>query len=542
MAAVHGQAGVNPQKMMQPGLERGAARRGQLADRRAIAGLLALCVVWLLAVGCPFIGLDDAIYVQQNPLAQQGLVGSGVAGIGQVLTSTRGGFWLPMTWLSLGLDATLFGTGPAGFHLTNALLHAANVVLVYAFLRGTTGSVWRSFAAAALWGVHPLRVESVAWVSERKDVLSAFFGLLALLAYVRYARTHKLGAYLASAGLLALSLMAKPMLVTFPFLLLVVDYWPLKRWGRRRGGELAAEKLPFLLLAAIDSYITYAIQSPHVIGGAGNPFPFRVENAVLSYALYLRDTVYFGGLAVWYPRLYRIEPADAVLAVGALAAVTVCVLAVWWRRRGGGGAGGVVAGWLWFLGTLVPAIGLVQSGEQARADRFTYFPAIGVAVLVAWAVPGGWMWRAGMRRVVAGIGAAAVAGSVVVTAGRLMLWHDPAALYRQGIARTHNNWTLEMYLGDDAKERGDTAGAIAAYTRAVRIAPTLHEIQNNLGSMLAHEGRLDLAVEHFRLAYKTRPDNPVYAENYRRALAMLATQSAPASPDSQPLEPSQEHP
>jgi tetratricopeptide (TPR) repeat protein len=514
---------------MEPALERSAARRDRGADRRAIVGLLGLCVVWLLTVGCPFIQLDDLIYVNQNPLAQRGLLGDGMAGIWEALTSTRGGFWLPLTWLSLGLDATLFGSGPAGFHLVNALLHAANVVLVYAFLRTTTGSVWRSFAAAALWGVHPLRVESVAWVSERKDVLSALFGLLALLAYVRYARTHRLVPYVGSLALLALSLMAKPMLVTFPFLLLVLDFWPLKRWSRRSAEALVVEKAPFLALAAIDCYITYAIQASRLVGGANNPLALRLENAVLSYALYLRDMVYFGGLSIWYPRLYRIEPVHVVVAAGVLAALTAGVLAVWWKRRGGGGAGGALAGWLWFLGTLVPAIGLLQSGEQARADRFTYFPAIGVAVLVAWAAPGGWMGSAAVRRGVAALGAAAIAACVVFTAGRLLLWHDPAALYEQGIARTRNNWTLEMYLGDDARERGDTQEAIAAYTRAVTIAPTLHEIQNNLGSMLAREGRLDLAVDHFRLAYRTRPNNPVYAENYRRAQAMLATRRAPES-------------
>jgi hypothetical protein len=509
-------------RVMQPSLQgEGVVTRQRGADRRAIAGLLLLCIPWLLAVGCPLIGLDDPIYVKENPLVQNGLSAGGVLA---ALTATRGAFWLPVTWISLALDVTLFGRGAWGFHLTNVVLHAANVVLVYLFLRKATGDFWRSVIAAALYGAHPLRVESVAWATERKDVLSAFFGLLALLAYVRFVRSRRWGPYWASAGLLVLSLMAKPMLVTFPFLLLVLDGWPLRRMTRANAVNLIMEKVPFLLVAGVVSYVTYAIQAGNNVL-VGSSLGLRLENAVLSYALYLRDMVYFGGLSVWYPRQYAIEPLQVAAAAGLLAVVTAGILLA--RRRENGRA--MLTGWLWFLGTLVPAIGVVQSGEQARADRFTYFPAIGLAVAVAWLAPAGWVGTEASRRVVIGTTAALVAICLVFTTSRLLLWHDPLALYEQGIARTQNNWVLEMTAGDALVARGDAEGAIEHYTRAVAIAPTLHEIQNNLGSMLAAKGRLDLAAEHFARAHQTVPGNATYAANFQRAQALLATQRAPST-------------
>lgn len=506
----------------------GAAPARHPLEGRAIVGLLLLCVPWLLAVGSPLIGLDDPIYIRDNPLVQNGLSAGGILA---ALTSTRGAFWLPLTWISLALDVTLFGRGAWGFHLTNVVLHAANVVLVYLFLQRATGNIWRSVIAAALYGVHPLRVESVAWATERKDVLSAFFGLLALLAYVRFVRTARWGPYWASVGLLVLSLAAKPMLVTFPFLLLVLDAWPLRRITRANAVNLLVEKAPFLLVAGIVSYVTYAIQA----GGdvlVGSSLGLRLENAVLSYALYLRDMVYFGGLSVWYPRLTSIAPVHVALAAGVLVVVTAGIFLL--RRRENGRA--MVAGWLWFLGTLVPAIGLVQSGEQARADRFTYFPAIGLAVVVAWMAPAGWMGAESSRRLVIGVAGALVAVCLVFTTSRLLLWRDPLALYQQGIARTQNNWVLEMTAGDALVERGDTDGAIDHYTRAVTIAPALHEIQNNLGSMLAKKGRLDLAAEHFQRAHQTVPGNATYAANFQRAQAMLATQRAPTTNTTYPFQ------
>ena len=405
-------------------------------SRRDWAAVLTLAVVSLVtfspAISCQFVNLDDSTYVVQNKSVKAGLSAGGVA---WAFTTFDSANWHPLTWLSLQLDATLWRRpdgepAPAGFHLTNVLLHAANAGLLFLALRGLTGCYWRSVAVALFFAVHPLRVESVAWVAERKDVLSAFFGLLALWAYAGYVRGLSTRRYLAVVIPFVLSLLAKPMLVTLPCLLLVLDWWPLARarstsaWVR-----LAIEKLPLFVLAALSSVVTVQAQAE---GGAIRTLEcftpvVRAENAVVSYAVYLGKTAWPVGLSVFYPHpVYGYDgpvgPSSTEVAGGLALLVAISVAAIIFRKR----APYLLAGWLWYVGTLVPVIGLVQVGGQAYADRYTYIPQIGVLLALCWGAAD--LARAWPRTL---ISATAVAAAVlaVLSVGQLRVWQNSYSLW-----------------------------------------------------------------------------------------------------------------
>jgi tetratricopeptide (TPR) repeat protein len=499
----------------------------------AAAGLLLLATLpWWLALRLPFIGTDDPYYVTENSDVLAGLTPGSVAA---AFSSAWGGLWSPVTFLSLMLDITVFGPWSVGLHATNVVLHIANAILVYLFLRRATGAWGRSLAVAVLFAMHPLRVESVAWVSERKDVLAMFFLMLALLAYLAMARAAGRRAVACGAalcGLYALSLMSKPMAVTLPALLFILDGWPLGRLtgpGKVPWRRLVLEKVPVAVLAVAISVVTLVVQRElHVTEDLGRTPPLlRLQTAAVGYALYLRDHVYFEGLALYYPLVRELHVGAFAAAAALLAGLTA--LAVYAARRPGLGGRGraVLAGWAWFVLTLLPMIGLVQSGAQSRADRYTYFPSVGLLTAAVWLWPAAWVARPRGRWLAAATAGGCACLLAVHTTYRLRLWADPLAMYMEGLAHTGPNGFLESAIGVMLQESKNYAGALEYYDRAVRSSPWLPSAHHNRAAMLMRFGRTDEGLREFDAARRLAPWEPLYDLSYRRALQAIQAASRP---------------
>jgi hypothetical protein len=447
----------------------GSAARTILLLGTALA-LLTLAA-WLPTLRNGFVNLDDGLYVTGNPHVRQGLTRESLA---WAMTANVANNWHPLTLLSHLLDVQLFGLDPAGHHATSLLLHLANVLLLFAVLTKMTGAPGRSAAVAALFAVHPAHVESVAWVAERKDMLSALFWLLAMGAYERYARRPSPGRYLLVALAMALGLAAKPMVVTLPFALLLLDVWPLERlqlgWKR-----LIIEKLPLLALSAASSLITLRYQRTSLAPLDVLPWSFRLAGAAVSYAAYLGKLLLPRNLAVFYPVPLEIPAWEILGAVTLLAAITA--VSVWKARR----APWLLVGWLWFLGTLVPVIGLVQVGRQAMADRYTYLPSIGLFLAIVWGI-----WElAGERRVLLATAAAAVIALLAVGTWRQAnYWKDSDALYRHALAVTHGNYLAHLGLAKALAAERDWNGAAEQYRAALALRPGLVEARSGLEAAL----------------------------------------------------------
>jgi hypothetical protein len=474
--------------------------------------------------------LDDPAYVSD-------LVKGGLGNAAGAFTTTQGDFWLPMTWLSLMFDVSFFGKGQSGvegMHFMNVVFHICNGWLVYYFLRLATGSAGRALMVSVLFVMHPLRVESVAWVTERKDVLSGLFGIMALAAYVKYARGgERAGWWYGGVCIcLGLSLMAKPMLVTMPFLLLVLDFWPLGRVGRVSWRRLMLEKVPMLLMCVADSVVTYVIQSRE--GALAQldtlPFSHRLGNAMMSYMFYVRDTFYFQGYSLIYPEIKELDGGIVMLAVVLFVVITVATVMLWRRRPAEGRV--ALAGWLWFVGTLVPVIGLMQSGMQSRADRFTYFPSIGLLTALVYAWPAEW-FAGRERRVIVGVLTAAVVAVLGFNTWiRIELWREPERLYVESVKVTGGNGMLCGFLGRISQDRGDLESAEGWYRRSVADMPSLVESHYNLATTLVGKARklepqvgfagvaglYMEALEQFQVAVTRHPEN----ERYRAVRDQIA--------------------
>jgi Tfp pilus assembly protein PilF len=486
------------------------------------AALVLLTVlVYSTTFRYPFVNLDDPVYVSQNPHVQAGLTPQGVR---WAFTTFDCGNWHPLTWLSLQLDASLFGGQNAGgYHLTNVLLHAANTLLLFLVLGRMTGAVWRSALVAGLFALHPLHVESVAWVSERKDVLSTLFWMLALAAYLRYVRRPGPGRYLPVALALALGLLAKPMLVTLPCVLLLLDWWPLGRLtlgpipaahptGARR---LLLEKLPLFALALASCAVTLVAQLHGQAVAPLEEFPpaARVGNALLAYAAYLGKTLWPFRLAAYYPHPGAVPVAAAAGAGILLLAVTALVLAL--RRRPY-----LPVGWLWYLGTLVPVIGLVQVGGQAFADRYTYVPLIGVFVMLVW---GGADLAAGRVP-----GAALAAGAALVLSACGVLtwlqvrhWQSSLHLWEHAVAVTPANGLAHLNLGACYYERGRLADARRELEQAAALGPGRAEPHARLATVLAEVGQWPQAADEYRRATALAPEAAWLHANFGTVLLEL---------------------
>ena len=482
-----------------------AETRGDRA--RVVLLALGLIALTLLAfwpvVDCGFVNFDDPEYVTENAVVQRGLTWSGVR---WAFTTGTLGNYHPLTWLSLMLDRTLWGGAALAFHLTNVALHAANAVLLFLVLRRMTGATWRPLLVAALFAVHPLRVESVAWVSARKDCLSALFGLLAIGAYVRYAARPSPARYAIVACLFATSLLAKAMFVTLPAALLLLDHWPLRR--TRPWRTLVLEKLPLLGIAVAASALTFAVQRAGGAVGGIDRYPIwqRVGNAAIAYFSYLAKTLVPTNLAVFYPHPRTLQVAMLIVALAAL--LTITALAIVRRRT----APWMLIGWLWFLGTLVPMIGLVQVGGHARADRYMYVPMIGLLIAVVWSLPA-------MRRTCAVASVALVIALGLMTRREVGHWRNSVTLWERAIAVTNDNYVAHTNLAVELARRGDAAVAEQHYRDAVRIRPDWSTAHNGLGVLLAARGDTSGALAAYESAIAARPDFAVAHRNLARQLA-----------------------
>lgn len=508
----------------------------------AAALALATLALYWPATGHDFISFDDTRYVTENPQVRGGLTWEGVKWAFRHPLLCN---WHPVTVLSHMLDGQVYGLAPWGHHLTSVLLHALNALLVFVGLRQMTGARGRSLLVAALFAFHPLRVESVAWVAERKDVLSGSFGLLTLICYARYAADSRLSAlhgasartrhssarfYFLSLGCFALGLMSKATLVTWPFVLLLLDYWPLMRMAScarqeaERGaavptsgrvvpwGRLIGEKIPFFALAAVMSVVTYAVQAGAMPGAGKFPLSARVANALVSYSRYLGKQFWPTDLALFYPYPGH-WPLAAVLGSGGLM-LGVSGLAFMWRRR----APFLLVGWLWFVGTLVPMIGLVQVGGQAMADRYTYLPTLGLLVLVVWGAHALFRrWRgAGVAWAMA-----ALAFCLVLTRQQLGHWQESETVFRHAAAVTRDNYVAYKALGDALAGKRKMDEAIRQYEQALRLRPDDSGLHNNLGLALLQQGQTNEAIRQYQHALRLQPDNAHAHNNLGIALASL---------------------
>ncbi|HUD45607.1 MAG TPA: tetratricopeptide repeat protein [Candidatus Baltobacteraceae bacterium] len=468
------------------------------------AGLaFATLAVFLPAIRFQFTTYDDPDFVTANPHVQAGLTAESFKWAWRSEVARN---WHPITMLTHMLDCQLCGVKPGWPHFVNILLHAANAVLLFYLLKRMTGTIWRSAFVAALFALHPLHVESVAWVAERKDVLSTFFWFLTILAYVRYAdaeknQNSKFKFYCLALVLFAVGLMCKPMLVTVPFALLLLDYWPLGRMKRVAFGRLVAEKIPFMVLSAALCVVTYSIQQRggSVLSVNNLPMSYRIGNAFVSYWRYIGKMFWPENLAGLYLRSGNWPGWEVALAAGLLVAVSA--IAVWQCRR----RPWLAVGWFWYVGTLVPVIGIVQAGMQTMADRYTYVPLTGIFIILAW---GGCelanVWRA--QRLAAGVAAAALAVCAALTAHQLTFWKDSETLFRRMIDATPNNYMAHYNLGNLYSREGKIDAAAANYEAALQEEPNYADAHNNLGGILLDQKRYDEALAHYRAAVVTNPE------------------------------------
>jgi len=483
-------------------------RRTAVAICAGLALLVAL-VYWQVH-RFDFVNFDDPEYVSRNRWVLQGLTWDGIA---WAFTGFRVSNWHPLTWLSHMLDVQLFGPTPGAHHVVSAAFHGLNTVLLFALLRGATGATWRSAFVAALFGIHPLHVESVAWVSERKDLLSTLFLLLTLQAWVGFVRGRRAGLYLAALGFFALGLMSKPMLVTTPFLLLLLDAWPLGRFSGtgvrpffRTMGRLAVEKAPFFLLAAAASAVTWLAQSAGGGESAVSPVALwpRVANALVSYVRYPAFTVWPQGLASFYPHPATTGPGTPVLP--ALGAASLLALVTVWVVRERTTRPYLAWGWLWYVGTLVPVIGFLQVGGQAMADRYTYVPLIGIFVAAVWGLADLAEARRTPRLVMALVASAVVALFGAISWRQAGFWRDSVTLHQRSLDVTASNWKASQGLCDALLDLGRFGEATAACEQAIRILPVYPEAWQTLGVVRARMGKPDEAIPFFRKALALRPD------------------------------------
>jgi len=469
-------------------------------------------MVWLVfgqTLGHGFVNYDDNTYVYENQEVLNGLTRKGIA---WAFTHSVNSNWHPLTMLSYMLDHQLYGLNPGGYHLTNIQLHTVAVILLFLVLENMTGAIWRSAFVAALFAIHPLHVESVAWVSERKDVLSGVFFMLTLGAYVRYARAPRsLGRYLLVMFLFALGLMSKPMLVTLPFVLLLLDYWPLGRMDLGFG-KLILEKVPLLALSALACGVALLTQKESM---AEFPLSLRLGNALASCAIYLGQMIYPAGLAMPYPFPREGVPLWKIAGAVLLLAVFSGVAFAWRRERPY-----VLTGWLWYLGMLVPVIGIVQVGSQARADRYTYLPQIGISLLATWMVADiSVSWP--RRRLALGCCSAIVLASLGLCAHRQTAWwRDSQTLWNRALACTERNGVAHSNLATALLENGRAEEGIAHYQKALEIDPGNADAHDNLGNALLQTNRVNEAIAHYQKALEIQPGNADAHNNLGNALQL----------------------
>lgn len=484
--------------------------------------IITLVVYWP-ATEYGLISFDDQHYVTDNRYVKQGITRESIM---WAFTTTQAANWHPLTWLSLMLDIDLYGTDPGGIHLTNILFHSANTVLLFLVFSQITGAIWKSAFVAALFSLHPLHVESVVWISERKDVLSTFFWFLTMGSYVRYVKRPGLIRYLMTIICFSLGLMTKPMLVTMPFVLLLLDYWPLRRLeSNRLTGNCASitpaiirlvrEKIPFFIVMTMSIVVTFWVQKSAGAVGTLELFPLhiRLANVFISYVAYIAKTVWPYPLAFFYPYPLKISWWKAAAALMLL--LTIFSLVFREKRR----RPYLSIGWLWYAGTLVPVIGLVQVGSQAMADRYTYIPAVGIFIMVAWGFEElVTRWRFSKTVIVSGI---VLVFSIfsVTTRFQIRHWRDSIALYTHAIAVTTDNYVAHLNLASTYSDQNKLEKAIRHYSEVLRFKPKYVKAHNNLGLVMAKKGRFEEAVRYYSEALRLKQNYPEAHNNLGSALA-----------------------
>ncbi|MBW2662363.1 MAG: tetratricopeptide repeat protein [Deltaproteobacteria bacterium] len=491
--------------------------------------ILAILVAYGQASNIDFVGYDDELYVTENLNVQEGLT---VKGLNWAFTTFHSANWHPLTWLSHMIDCELYGLNPMGHHWTNLILHMANTILLFIVLKLMTGTIWRSAFVAALFALHPLHVESVAWISERKDVLSTFFGLLMIGAYYRYVKSPVAKNYWMVMVFLSLGLMAKPMLVTFPFVLLLLDFWPLKRfqfenhrlsqsYGKtsfyfKGSSRLILEKIPLFIPVVVSCVLTFFAQKS---GGAVKALEalslkLRITNALVSYVSYILKAIWPRNLAVFYP-----HPGNTLPAWQIFGAALVIAVAIFLSIRSSKKYPYMAVGLFWYLGTLIPVIGLVQVGNQAMADRYTYIPLIGLFIIIAWGVPDllkKWQYR----KIFFGVSAMIILSTLTVrTFFQIGHWKNAITLFENAIKVTENNYKAQNNLGT-ALGSVDLDKAIFHYKESLKIKPDYVRALYNLGTALSEDGNYDEAVLYFTKVLKINPKKTDVRNNLANVLFM----------------------
>ncbi|MFA4915600.1 MAG: tetratricopeptide repeat protein [Syntrophales bacterium] len=486
---------------------------------------LAILFVYWQVQYFSFIDFDDNMYIIENPHVQSGLSYHNLI---WAFTTTHTTNWHPLTWLSLMFDYDLYRLNPSGYHWTNTLFHIVNTLLLFFVFNRMTGETWKSALVAFLFAVHPMNVESVAWIAERKNVLSTSFWALTMLTYVLYVESPVLKRYLLVLLSFTMGLMVKSMLVTLPFVLLLLDYWPLNRFpsamqGSRDGIRwseifpLIREKLPLLVLACVSSIVTvYVARSGGAIKSLDTfPLNVRITNAFVSYMMYLKKMVWPQNLAIFYPHeemisLWKIVPACLIIL-----GFTIFVLFMSRRYRY------LPVGWFWYIGTLIPVIGLIQVGYQAMADRYAYVPLIGIFVIISWGVSDIFLRFFARRILLILLAATVVSASIVASWQQVQYWQSSMTIFQHALNVTKNNYQAHQGVGNVLLYRGDIDGAIAHYMEALRFKPDHALVRNNLGMALMYRGKFEEAKNQYIEALRIKPNQ---AKVYNNMGVLLAKQ------------------
>ncbi len=503
---------------MKPAVKSGIKRKASVTDRTndsfiSQPSLIIIVLVGMTVLGYwgvwknDFVNFDDTQYVVENRLVKKGLTWEGV---GWAFTSFHASNWHPLTWLSHMLDVTIFGMWPGGHHITNLVFHLLNTILLFLFLKYATQKLWPSALVAALFSLHPLHVESVAWVSERKDVLSAFFWFAALWTYLWFTRNRTVRRYIAVVVIYALGLMSKPMLVTLPFVLLLLDYWPLNRFsmdsfhkaenpGKTWDLTLFIEKIPLLVMAAASSMITIVAQRPALTALDRLDLGPRITNAAISYMRYLGKMLLPVNLAPFYPYINEAQYLKAAIALLAICIASYFVIRVGSKVRY------LAVGWFWYLITLLPVIGIVRVGAQSHADRYTYIPLVGVFIAIIWSIADAIRKKPGLKRIVTIAAAVILLSMTAITQWNVRQWKDSYTFALRAVKIT-NSVRMLLILASSQMDRGEYDAALANLREAERISSENAEVLSGLGQIMLKTNRYQEAAACCERALAIEPE------------------------------------
>ncbi|MCE5211425.1 MAG: tetratricopeptide repeat protein [Deltaproteobacteria bacterium] len=469
-----------------------------------VLAMVTLAVYWQVNQ-FDFVNIDDGVYVTENSHLQSGLT---LKGLRWAFTTTYAEFWHPLTWLSLMLDHQLFSLNAGGYHMTNLVLHILSTLLLFWLFNRMTGALWKSAFVAAFFALHPLHVESVAWVAERKDVLSAFFWMLTLCLYVYYVEKPAIKRYLLVLCGFVLALMSKPMVVTLPVIMVLLDYWPLKRFESKKGDLILwqlKEKTPFFILSAVFSIITiYARYKPYG-ENLQSPLSSRLANALVSFVTYLAKTFWPADMAVFYPFTAQIQDWKIFGAFLLILVISVAIIVMWRRLPY------LFVGWLWYIITIAPVIGIIKVGDFSMADRYHYLPSIGMAIMIAWGIPALLQMTGRIKKLLFPAATSFLIILMILTWHQCGYWQNSIFLFRHALQVTKDNYLAHNNLGLSLFTEGKMDESIEHYNKSIHIKPDYIFAYNNRGIIYAKLGRYQPAIDDFNEAIRRMP---FYANAY----------------------------